>query len=82
MLFSAFDKYFQSNCVVHVLLSHVTGYAHLLCILQGAWCPVDPNECLGYYSMYRTEKGKLRFYDYCVPVRGELGPHTSCLWEC
>lgn len=38
--------------------------------LQGAWCPVDPNECLGYYSMYRTEKGKLRFFDYCVPVRG------------
>lgn len=32
---------------------------------------MDPNECLGYYSMYRTEKGKLRFFDYCVPVRGE-----------
>lgn len=32
---------------------------------------MDPNECMGYYSMYRTDKGKLRFYDYCVPVRGE-----------
>lgn len=33
---------------------------------------MDPKLCLGYYSVYRTEKGKLRFYDYCVPVRGRL----------
>jgi hypothetical protein len=26
----------------------------VLCHVQGAWCPVDPTECLGYYSMYRT----------------------------
>jgi hypothetical protein len=38
--------------------------------VQGSWCQVDPAQCLGYYSMFRTEKGKLHFYDYCVPVRG------------
>lgn len=44
----------------------------------GAWCPVDPKLCLGYYSVYRTEKGKLRFYDYCVPVRERTKKGCLC----
>jgi hypothetical protein len=51
------------------------------CFLQGDWCQVNPNTCLGYYGVYTSANGSDVFYDYCGPVRGVCPSDSRILWR-